>query len=489
MDSQPDLDYIKAQIMHLESSMNEFVDSKASLLKALHEEQVVSAKNLLSYLALRNQDIRELQDLLHIYGLSSLASSEGHVLRQVQAIRERLGHIYQKEELDHCTFAFSKLKMGEKSRLLFGQKAEANMPYLMVTFDAEFADDYAKVKSLLQNGMNVARINCAHDDEDTWSRMINQVRIASEQTGIPCKIYMDLAGPKIRTQILGKGRDKGKVKIREGQLIWMIEDDLDVDKSETVISPNESGIIQQLRKGDRVFIDDGAIRCIVEKVKKEKIGLRIVRISSKKDLLKEGKGINFPDSFLQVPSLTDFDRACLPFICENADLVGYSFVKTAGDIAVLRQALLEKSESYPQLIIKIETLEAVENLPSLLLEGMKEQAFGVMIARGDLAVEIGFERLGEIQEEILWICESGHVPVVWATQVLETLHKSGMATRSEITDAGHAAMAECVMINKGDYTIEVMETLRDVIHRTSTHRVKKRFTLRPLKIAQKFLLG
>lgn len=489
MDSQPDLDYIKAQIMHLESSMNEFVDSKASLLKALHEEQVVSARNLLSYLALRNQDIRELQDLLHIYGLSSLASSEGHVLRQVQAIRERLGHIYQKEELDHCTFAFSKLKMGEKSRLLFGQKAEANMPYLMVTFDAEFADDYAKVKSLLQNGMNVARINCAHDDEDTWSRMINQVRIASEQTGTPCKIYMDLAGPKIRTQILGKGRDKGKVKIREGQLIWMIEDDLDVDKSETVISPNESGIIQQLRKGDRVFIDDGAIRCIVEKVKKEKIGLRIVRISSKKDLLKEGKGINFPDSFLQVPSLTDFDRACLPFICENADLVGYSFVKTAGDIAVLRQALQEKSESYPQLIIKIETLEAVENLPSLLLEGMKEQAFGVMIARGDLAVEIGFERLGEIQEEILWICESGHVPVVWATQVLETLHKSGMATRSEITDAGHAAMAECVMINKGDYTIEVMETLRDVIHRTSTHRVKKRFTLRPLKIAQKFLLG
>lgn len=475
--------------MHLESSMKEFVDTKASYLKALHEEQVVSAKNLLSYLTLRNQDIRELQDLLHIYGLSSLASSEGHVLRQVQAIRERLGHVYQKEELDHCTFAFSKLKMGEKSRLLFGQKGEANMPYLMVTFDVEFADDYAKVKSLLQNGMNVARINCAHEDEDTWSRMINQVRKASEQTGIPCKVYMDLAGPKIRTQILGKGRDKGKVKIKEGQLIWMIEDDMDVDKSDIVISPNESGIIQQLRKGDRVFIDDGAIRCIVEKVKKEKVGLRIVRISSKKDLLKEGKGINFPDSLLQVPSLTDFDRECLPFICENADLVGYSFVKTAEDIAALRQALQEKSESYPQLIIKIETLEAVENLPSLLLEGMKEQAFGVMIARGDLAVEIGFELLGEIQEEILWICESGHVPVVWATQVLETLHKSGMATRSEITDAGHAAMAECVMINKGDYTIEVMETLRDVIHRTSTHRVKKRFTLRPLKIAQKFFSG
>ena len=97
---------------------------------------------------------------------------------------------------------------------------------------------------------------------------------------------------------------------------------------------------------------------------------------------------------------------------------------------------------------------------------MSAQAFGIMIARGDLAVEIGFERMSEIQEEILWICEAAHVPVVWATQVLETLNKSGMATRSEITDAAHAAMAECIMINKGDHTIEVIETLRDILQRT-----------------------
>lgn len=488
MESHSDLDFINAQIMQLESSMHETIASKKSLLEELHNDQVVSAKNLLSYLTLRNLDIRELQDLLHIYGFSSLASSEGHILRQVQAIRERLGKVYPQGEHDLCTYAFSKLKMGERSRLLFGQKTEAPIPYMMVTFDQEFADDYSKVISLLQNGMNIARINCAHDDEFTWLKMINQVRKASEETGIPCKIYMDLAGPKIRTKILGKGNDKGKVKIKEGQLIWMLEDDLAVDKSQVVISPNEKGIIHQLKKGDRVFIDDGTIHCLVDKIRGEKIGLRVVRISSKKGFLKEGKGINFPDSLLQVASLTDFDRICLPFISEHADLVGYSFVKTGEDIADLRLALQKISENYPQLIIKIETLQAVENLPSLLFEGMKEQAFGVMIARGDLAVEIGFERLGEIQEEILWICEAGHVPVVWATQVLESLHKSGMVTRSEITDAGHAAMAECVMINKGDYTIEVMETLRDVIHRTSTHRVKKRFTLRPLKIAQKFLL-
>jgi pyruvate kinase len=118
---------------------------------------------------------------------------------------------------------------------------------------------------------------------------------------------------------------------------------------------------------------------------------------------------------------------------------------------------------------------------------MQQKAFGVMIARGDLAVEIGFERMGEIQEEILWICEAAHVPVVWAMQVLETLNKSGIATRSEITDAAHAAMAECVMINKGDHTIEVIETLRDILHRTGGHHIKKRFTFRPLSIAERFI--
>jgi pyruvate kinase len=118
---------------------------------------------------------------------------------------------------------------------------------------------------------------------------------------------------------------------------------------------------------------------------------------------------------------------------------------------------------------------------------MHQKAFGAMIARGDLAVEIGFERMSEIQEEILWICESAHVPVVWATQVLENLNKSGVATRSEITDVGHAAMAECVMINKGDHTIEVIETLRDIMHRVGGHHIKKRFTFRPLSIARNFL--
>jgi pyruvate kinase len=483
---QSDLDYIKEQLNRLEERMLKELDSKKEFIHSLHPEQQDSARNLIHYLTLRNEDIRELQDLLHIYGLSSLASSESHIHRQLQAISERLGHTYKEEEIDICSFPFSKLKMGEKSRLLFGQKKETYIPYVMVTFDSGFANDYAMIKNLLQNGMNVARINCAHDDEATWSKMINQLKKASTATGLDCKIYMDLAGPKIRTNLLGKGRNKGRVKIHEGQLVWLAETRGDFEKEEVIISPNEEGIIPMLKKGDRVLIDDGLIRCVVEKIKKDRVGIRVIRISSSKGQIKAEKGINFPDTTLQISSLTEFDKKCLPFICENADLIGYSFVKSKEDIRQLRAELKKLGDNYPNLILKIETPDAVNNLPSLLLEGMKERALGLMIARGDLAVEIGFERMGEIQEEILWICEAAHIPVVWATQVLESLHKVGMATRSEITDAGHAALAECVMINKGEYTIEVMETLRDIVQRASTHRIKKRFTFRTLKIAERF---
>src|SRR5690606_27963690 len=149
-------------------------------------------------------------------------------------------------------------------------------------------------------------------------------------------------------------------------------------------------------------------------------------------------------------------------------------------------ALYRLKKDIPPIILKIETHEAVVNLPDLLLEGMVEPDFGVMIARGDLAVEIGFDRLVEIQEEISWLCEAAHVPVIWATQVLENLHKSGLASRAEITDAGRAAAAECIMINKGPHTLQLLQTLHSIAKRIAGLRTKNRLSLRPLKIAADF---
>ncbi len=478
---------IKQQLEELESKMITEVSTRHSFINKIHSKQQQAANNLLHYLTLRNEDIRELQDKLHISGLSSLASSESHIHSQLQSILERLGKKYNESELDPCNYAFIQKEIISKCKMLFGEKNDQIIPYIMITFDSSFAKNYALIKTLLQNGMNVARINCAYDDDATWSRMINLLKRACRHTGLSCKIYMDLAGPKIRTHLLSKGSKKGKVKVKEGEIIWLSETNAGFSDDDIVISANEPGIIPNLEKEQRVYIDDGMIKGVIEKNDNDKAAIRIVRVSSKKEQIKNDKGINFPDSELSIASLTDFDKECLPFICEHADLIGYSFIRTPSDLETLQELMKKYSSAPPFVIIKIETPEAVKNLPGLLFQGMQKKVFGAMIARGDLAVEIGFERMGEIQEEILWECEAAHVPVIWATQVLETLNKTGIATRSEITDVAHAAMAECVMINKGDHTIEVIETLRDILHRIGGHHVKKRFVFRPLNIARKFL--
>jgi pyruvate kinase len=475
---------MKAQLKSLYRSMKQVEREFSGLLDGIHPLHRNSAVNFLKYLILRKTDVRELQIMLHENGLSSLASCESHTQRQVEMTLLHLGERFV--NLDSCTMEFGSKKILESSQKLFGLKPENWPASVMVTFDASFLAEKDLIPKLLKKGMSTARINCAHDYESIWQVMVDKIRLASKITGLPCKIQMDLAGPKIRTKLLTKGKEKGKVKIKIGQTIWLSDSAKGFKPKDIVISPNEPGVIPGLKTGDRVFFDDGLILGLVEKVENNSAELKVIRNSSKKKIIKAEKGINFPDCSLQISSLTDFDKKCLPFVCENADTVGFSFVRSGKDMVDLREALMEIAEDKPHIILKIETHEAVKNLPELLLEGMRDSCFGVMIARGDLAVEIGFERLVEIQDEILWLCEAAHVPVIWATQVLENLHKSGLATRAEVTDAGHASRAECIMINKGKHTLEVLKTLRDISQRSAALRIKNRLVFRPLKIAADF---
>jgi pyruvate kinase len=139
------------------------------------------------------------------------------------------------------------------------------------------------------------------------------------------------------------------------------------------------------------------------------------------------------------------------------------------------------------LILKIETRRAFDNLPALLLAAMRSAAAGVMIARGDLAVECGYERLAEVQEEILWMAEASHMPVIWATQVLERLAKEGIPSRAEITDAAMGERAECVMLNKGPYILAAVRALDNILTRMQAHQRKKTAMLRQLGLADRFL--
>ena len=141
------------------------------------------------------------------------------------------------------------------------------------------------------------------------------------------------------------------------------------------------------------------------------------------------------------------------------------------------------------IILKIETRKAFESLPALLLAAMRSPSSGVMIARGDLAVECGYERLAEVQEEILWMAEASHTPVTWATQVLESLAKDGIPSRAEITDAAMGERAECVMLNKGPYILDAVRALDNILRRMQTHQRKKSAMLRELRLANHFFDG
>lgn len=248
-------------------------------------------------------------------------------------------------------------------------------------------------------------------------------------------------------------------------------------------------VFEDVRTGDHIWFDDGRIGGLVEMREADRFRVRITRARLRGERLGPEKGINLPDTALRLPALTEKDRSDLAFVCQHADMVALSFVNSAEDVRELRSILAPLGDDQPAIVLKIETLRGFSNLPAMLLEAMKSPRCAVMIARGDLAVECGFERLAEVQEEILWLCEAAHVPVIWATQVLETLAKKGMPSRAEVTDAAMAHRAECVMLNKGPYIIQAVKVLDDILRRMHGHQAKKSAMLRELRLVTSFRKG
>jgi pyruvate kinase len=204
--------------------------------------------------------------------------------------------------------------------------------------------------------------------------------------------------------------------------------------------------------------------------------------------LRSEKGINLPDTDLRLPALTKEDISDLQFVVQYADMVGLSFANSARDVEDLIENMRQLKKDHPAIVLKIETRRGFDNLPAMLLAAMQAPVAGVMIARGDLAIECGFGRLAEVQEQILWICEAAHVPAIWATQVLEGLAKEGLPTRAEVTDAAMGQRAECIMLNKGDHIVDATRALDDILRRMQDHQTKKRSLLRKLHLSEKFFL-
>lgn len=565
-----------------------------------------SARNLAHYLALRRDDRRPLQEQLARMGVSSLGRSESHVmanLDKVLGILHRLAGLpwAERSSEEPAGLHGSRELIEHHAEQLLGSPVPGRGVRIMVTLPSEAAADARLVQQLVDAGMDVARINCAHDDPAHWLAMASKVRRAAEKAGRPVRILMDLGGPKLRTGPMAPGPAVLKLKPKRdelGQVIataklglrpagstlavagadatlgvdeaWLAQlkagdrirltDARDARRDLHVVVRNDAGVLaecdrtvylvpqtlltlkrhgrpahhtavtdvpckpgrillhkgdrllvtrggtaqpdaagtasdksllpsvsctlpevfEQVRCGEHVWFDDGHIGAIIRKASAHGLEVEITRAPPGGAWLAQDKGINLPDSRLLLPALTPKDIADLVTVARCADMVGLSFVQSSADIDALRAHLSELGAGHLGLVLKIETRRAFENLPELMFSAMASGAVGIMIARGDLAVECGYERLAEVQEEMLWAAEAAHMPVIWATQVLETLAKTGVPSRAEITDAAMGNRAECVMLNKGPYIVETMRTLDDILRRMQAHQKKKRSLLRAL---------
>ncbi|MDH3546127.1 MAG: pyruvate kinase, partial [Gammaproteobacteria bacterium] len=250
------------------------------------------------------------------------------------------------------------------------------------------------------------------------------------------------------------------------------------------ISCSQPDVFRYVVVDDPIRLNDGKIEGAVRSVSDAELSIEITHAKPTGSRLRGDRGINFPRSDIQLQGLTDTDRANLEFVAAHADAVSLSFVKKPSDIIALQSALEQYSTRPIGIIIKIETVAAFKELPRLLLATMRSYPAGVMIARGDLAVECGWERLAEIQEEILWMCEAAQMPVIWATQVLERKTKTGQPSRAEITDAAMSQRADCVMLNKGPHVLAAIEMLDQILRLMQAHQHKKSPKLRKLSISE-----
>jgi pyruvate kinase len=584
----------------------------AELLDRAAPESRESAYNLAHYLAVRRHDVRPLQDELAALGLSSLGRMEAHVMASLDAVGAAIdamrGRPRPQRPAGAARAGAAEMEFGSGDALLadhanatLGPSLEDGRTRIMVTMPSEAAADAALLRDLLDTGMDLMRVNCAHDGPLEWVRMVEHMRAAEVATGRACRVSFDLAGPKLRTGPIAEGPrvahwrperdalgrvaaparvrlstragagDTGAIPVigdglanaREGDVVSLTDtrghrrelrvrhcengeahceagssayvvpgtrltirrkrrvigsleigalpanrqaitlrpgDRLDLVRGEMpghaalfdeqggCAAPAQVGcslpeVFRSVRPGERILFDDGRIGAVVRSAADDRLAVQVVSAAGGSAKLRSEKGINLPDTDLRLPALTPKDLEDLQVVAKHGDLVALSFVQQPGDIVQLLSELERLQAGHLGVILKIETQRAFERLPVLLLTAMRHPRIAVMVARGDLGVEVGFERLSEVQEEILWLCEAAHVPVIWATQVLESLAKGGMPSRAEVTDAAMASRAECVMLNKGPYIRETLRFLVDVLRRMRNHQHKKTSLLRRLRVS------
>lgn len=306
------------------------------------------------------------------------------------------------------------------------------------------------------------------------------------------RIRRRTAGPQARVPTCRIGildPTPGALVVRAGDILNVYAIGTPTEQLSSVDTAHRVGCtlprdLTAVAEGDAIWFDDGKIGGRVRHVWPGELQVEITQAKPGGSKLRADRSVNLPESPIERPALLPKDLRDLDFIAEYSDLVGLSFAESAEGIQQLADALQERTQRQIGIVLKIETRRGFECLPQLLFAGMRYYPVGVMIARGDLGVECGYERLAEVQEEMLWLCEAAHLPVIWATQVLDQLTRTGQASRAEITDAAMSGRAECVMLNKGPHVVESVRTLNNILVRMQAHQQKKRSLFRKLHVSE-----
>lgn len=443
------------------------------------EEFLASSWNLSYYLALREHDLRPLQAALMAQGLSSLGRAESRVRENLAALLYTVSQLLAVpcQEPDRSRFFAGHECLQRNTERLFGPPPLGRETRIMVTLAAEALDDPEQPKRILRAGAEMVRINCAYGDPIVWQALVSLVRSQEAVLGRHIPVLMDLTGPRLRTATT----HPPLARLHVGDALLVTGQAAEAAAS-AVVTLNLPAVIAQLQPGQEIYLDEGKLAARVEHIAPEGAWLRVMRASAKGFKLAPEKGVNLPASSIYLDPLTAKDLRDLEWIVAHADLVGYSFVQRPEDVDRL---LLELHRLRPRrplgLVLKIETAQAVQNLPEMIVRSAGRIPTALMIARGDLAVELGFRRLAEMQEELLWLAEAAHLPVIWATQVLDRLVKKGAASRAEVSDAVMAGRAECAMLNKGGHVLEAVGVLAEVLKCMQEHQYKKTPKLRALQ--------
>ena len=310
-----------------------------------------------------------------------------------------------------------------------------------------------QLKKMLKAGMNVMRMNFSHGDFVEHQGKLDNLKKAMKETGLPCAIMQDLSGPKFRIGDFYQER----VTLKKGDFITLTPEKIVGDEKR--VSINYPTLHEELKIGNIIMVDDGKKQFQIVEIKGKEIKCKILIGGETKGR----RGVNLPGAYLKVSSLTAKDKKDVIFgIKNNVDIIAFSFVRTSSDVKELRD-ILNKANSKAMILTKVETQEAVDNIDDII-------AFSdaIMVARGDLSVEIGYENTPLVQKMIIKKCNEAGKPVITATQMLESMIKSPVPTRAEVSDIANAILdgTDAIMLSEestlGEYPIEAVEMMASI---------------------------